>query len=254
MGGGGQQPPRSSQRPGGKHISSESAQRAEKRQTNKTHNAQSQGRGDLRPGTRESQRQRGRTKRKHKTGGGEEKKSQGPRHPGPETKESWRQRRRAKGTTQKERQKKRQTKEQERGNSSLEGAEQSRKTKRPKEKVRRTRTRPQGRPARPSQEGRAHKHTRTGPGRGVHRPARGGIGVQKKQPHAPAKSPVERRTVRETGRVSDRVHTRQPPQHTQPKTDAGGTRQVQPHRGAPNGYDAERAQRPCLGGSQRQAQ
>ena len=52
----------------------------------------------------------------------------------------------------------------------------------------------------------------------------------------------------------DRVHTRQPPQRTQPKTDAGGTRQGQPHRGAPNGYDAERAQRPCLGGGQRQAQ
>ena len=73
-------------------------------------------------------------------------------------------------------------------------------------------------------------------------------------PGALAESHVERRTVRETGRVSDRVHTHQPPQRTQPKTDAGGRRQGQPHCRALNGYDAERAQRPCLGGGQRQAQ
>ena len=52
-----------------------------------------------------------------------------------------------------------QTKDQERGNPSPEGAEQSRKTKRPKEMVRRIRTRPGGRPARPGQDGRAHAHT-----------------------------------------------------------------------------------------------
>ena len=73
-------------------------------------------------------------------------------------------------------------------------------------------------------------------------------------PSASAESPVKRRTVRETERVSDRVHTRKPPQRTQPRTDAGGTRQGQPHRRAPNGYDAERAQPPRLGGGQRQAQ
>ena len=39
----------------------------------------------------------------------------------------------------------------------------------------------------------------------------------------------------DAGRVSDRVHTRQPPQRTQPKTHAGGTRQGQRHHGAPNG-------------------
>ena len=54
-------------------------------------------------------------------------------------------------------------------------------------------------------------------------------------PGAPAESPVERRTVRETGRVSDWDHRRQPPQGMQPKTNAGGIRQGQPHRGAPNG-------------------
>ena len=73
-------------------------------------------------------------------------------------------------------------------------------------------------------------------------------------PGAPAEFPVKRWAVQETGRVSDRVHTRQPPPRTQPKTDAGGTRQRQPHRGAPNGYNAERAQSPCLGRGQRQAQ
>ena len=75
-----------------------------------------------------------------------------------------------------------------------------------------------------------------------------------KSPGVLAESPVEIRTVRETGRVSDRVHTREPPQRTQPKTDAGGTRQGQPHHGAPNGYDARRAQSPCLDGGQRQPQ
>ena len=54
-------------------------------------------------------------------------------------------------------------------------------------------------------------------------------------PSAPAESPVERQTVRETGRVSDQIHTRKPPQGTQPKTDAGGTRQGKPYRGAANG-------------------
>ena len=43
--------------------------------------------------------------------------------------------------------------------SSPEGAKQSSKTKRPKEKVRRTKTRPEGRPARPGQEEQAHAHT-----------------------------------------------------------------------------------------------
>ena len=46
------------------------------------------------------------------------------------------------------------------GNPSPEGAEQRRRTKRPQEKVRRTRTRPGGRPARPGQGEHAHAHTR----------------------------------------------------------------------------------------------
>ena len=75
-----------------------------------------------------------------------------------------------------------------------------------------------------------------------------------KQPRCTGRVTVKRRTVRETGCVSDRVHTRQPPQRTQPKIHAEETRQGQPHHGAPNGYDAGRAQRPCLGRGQQQAE
>ena len=63
-------------------------------------------------------------------------------------------------------------------------------------------------------------------------------------PGAPAESPVERRTIRETRRVSDRIHTRQT---TAAHGAKDGSRRDPPgttHRGAPNGYDAERAQRP----------
>ena len=51
----------------------------------------------------------------------------------------------------------------------------------------------------------------------ANRPARGVSASTRNSPGAPAESPVERRTVRETGRVSDRVHTRQPSQRTQPE-------------------------------------
>ena len=82
--------------------------------------------------------------------------------------------------------------------------------------------------------------------------AKGAVSAStRNSPGAPAESPVERRMVRETRRVSDRPHTRKPPQRTQPQTDAGWTRQGQPHHGAPNGYDAESAHRPCLGRGQR---
>ena len=75
---------------------------------------------------------------------------------------------------------------------------------------------------------------------------KGGVGVHTKQSWCTGR--VSRRSV------SDRVHTQQPPQRTQPKINAGRTSQGQPHRGAPSWYDAERAQRPCLGRGQRQAQ
>ena len=141
----------------------------------------------------------------------------------------------------------------EKGRPSPEGAKQSRKTKRPKEKVRRTRTRPGGRPARPGQE--EHAHANTHGTRAWRPPTRKG---KCRRPHetAPVHLPSppsnDGRYAKPDASVTG--STRQPPQRTQPKTDAGGTRQGQPHRGAPNGYDAERAQRPCLGGGQRQAQ
>ena len=73
-------------------------------------------------------------------------------------------------------------------------------------------------------------------------------------PGAPAGSPVETRTVRQTRPVCDQVHTRKPPQRTQPKTDTGGTRQGQHHHGLPNGYNADRAHRRCLSSRHGQAQ
>ena len=77
-GGGGQQPPRSSQRPGTNHKRGESAPRAEERQANKTNSTQRQGPGHAGPETRESQRQRGRTTKKKKTSpGGRRKEKQG---------------------------------------------------------------------------------------------------------------------------------------------------------------------------------
>ena len=47
-------------------------------------------------------------------------------------------------------------------------------------------------------------------------------------PGAPAESPVERQTVRETGCVSDRMQTCKPPQRTEPKTYTGVTSQRRP--------------------------
>ena len=62
-------------------------------------------------------------------------------------------------------------------------------------------------------------------------------------------SPVERRTVRETGRVSDRVHTRTPPRRTQPRTDARGIRQGQPHRGPRAGTTRSEPSAPASAGA-----
>ena len=127
---------------------------------------------------------------------------------------------------------------------------------RPQKKRRRTKTR-QGGPARQTRPRRARTRTRThARDSGVASSApKGAVSAStRNSPGAAAESPIKRRTVRETGSVSDRVHKRKKPKRTQPKTDTGGTRQGKPHGGAPNGYDAERAQSPSLGGGQRQAQ
>ena len=128
IGDGGGAPPESNQQPGRQHNRGESARRAEKREANRTNNTQ----------------------------------HQGPGHPGPETKESKRQRGRARQQQRKEKKDKREGGRVKRGPRKKQPqpgvAKQSRKTKRPKGKLRRTRTRPGGRPAEPGQEGRAHAH------------------------------------------------------------------------------------------------
>ena len=177
---------------------------------------------------------------------------EGPGHPGPETKKSKRQRSTRKTTTEKRSKKRKrgggQTKDQERGKPSPEGAEQSRKTRQPKERERRTRTRPGGQPARPGQDGRAHTHTHGT--RAWRRPTRKG---RCRRPHktAPVHQPshpsIDGRYEKPDVSVTGSRHAK-PPQRAQPKTDARETRQGQPHHGAPNGYDAEGAPRPCLSG------
>ena len=147
-----------------------------------------------------------------------------------------------------------QTKDQDRSNPSPEGAEQGRQTERPQDMGGRTKTRPRE-PARPPRPGRTSTGTHArDPGFASSDPQGEVSASIQNSPGALAESPVARWTVCETGRVSDRVHTRQPAQRRQPKTNAAGTRQGQPHRRAPNEYDAERGQGPCLGGGQRQAQ
>ena len=76
----------------------------------------------------------------------------------------------------------------------------------------------------PAKKARTRNHTR-GPAVASSDPTGAVSSSTRNSPGALAGSPVERRMVRKTGRVSDRVHTRKPPQRTQPKTDAGGTRQ-----------------------------
>ena len=116
-----------------------------------------------------------------------------------------------------------------------------------------TKARLGGRPGRPGKVERAHTHTRD-PSVASSDPKGKVSASTRNSPAALAESPVKQRTVWETRRVSDRIDTHKRPQHTQPKTEARVTRQGQPHRGALNEYNAERAQLPCLGGSQRQAQ
>ena len=108
------------------------------------------------------------------------------------------------------------------------------------------------RPAQP-RRARTHRHTQAQDPGGPSSDAKGEVSAStRKRPGAPAESPVQRRAVWETGCVSDLTRTRKPRQRTQRNGDGRGTHQGQPPRGARNGYDAERAQRWCLGGGQRQ--
>ena len=137
------------------------------------------------------------------------------------------------------------------GNPSPEGAEQTKSAPRPATGDGEAHQNRPGRPARPTRprEASTHTHTHRGCGRGVLRPSTGGFGVHTKQPRCNGRVP----RGKTGGSVTGFTHTK-PPQHNQPKTDARGTCQGQPHRGARNGYDAERAQCRCLGSGQRQAQ
>ena len=83
------------------------------------------------------------------------------------------------------------------------------KDKRSTGKVRRTKTRPGGRPARPSQGEHTQAHTRGTWGCRPPTQKEEVLASTRNSPGAPAESPVEKRTVPETGSVSDRVHTRQ---------------------------------------------
>ena len=189
---------------------------------------------------------RRRKKKKKKWGGGRRSTTrQGPGHPGPENTERQRQRGHDEEKKRRRRRKNQKPKKQPQTGQPQPGkggTNQERGKGRPQEKVRRTRTRPGGRPAQPGQEEHAHTQARD---LGVaSSDPKGEVSAStRNSPGAPAGVPIRRRTVRETGRVSDRVHTRKQPQRTQPKGEAGGTRQGQPHRRAPNRYDAERAEK-----------
>ena len=153
---------------------------------------------------------RKRRTQKHKGGGvGATAERPGPGHPGPGSTESRRQRGPGWGGGKGRRITKEEKKNtQSTGNPSPMGAEQSRRTRRPQEKVRRTGTRPGGQPARPGQEKHAHTRARD-PGVASSDPKGDVLPSTRNTPGAPAESPVITRTVWETGNVSDRVHTRQ---------------------------------------------
>ena len=208
-------------------------------------NTQCQGPGQPGPETRESMRQRGR-KKKHKRAREERKtKRKGPEHRGPETRERRRQWRRATGTPQEE---ERQTRNKKGATPVRGGASKAERQSGQKEGE--AQQNAPGKPARLTRPGRTSTRIHA---RDLGVPSsdpQGEVSVStRNSPGAPAESSVEQRTVRETKRGSDRVNTRKPPQCTQPNTNTGGTRQGQPDRGAPKGYDTVRAQRPCLGGA-----
>ena len=164
-------------------------------------------------GNKHQTKQAGRKNSKTKAGaGGRGTERQGPGHPGPETRESKKQggarsRKKRKG---KKKSRKGATRARRRP-STAEGQSGHRKGEV-------TRTLPGGRPARPGQEEQAHAHTNG---------TRAWCPLNQKEPRCTGRVP--RQKTDSTGNGM-RVHTRKPPHRTQPKTDAGGTRQGQPYR------------------------
>ena len=112
---------------------------------------------------------------------------------------------------------------------------------------------PGGQPTRPGEIEQAQAHTR---GTRAWRPATRKGRCRRPQETAPVHRPrpplTDGRCRKPDASVTGSTHANLT-QRTQPKTEAGGTPQGQPHRQAPNGYYAERAQRPCLGAGHRQA-
>ena len=140
------------------------------------------------------------------------------------------------------------------GRASLEEPEsKERATRTATGKVRRTKTRPGGRPARPGQEEEARAHTAEELGMVSSNPKGKVLVPTRNNPGAPAEGCVARQTVRKTSCVTDRLHTRQTTAAHATQDRPGGTRQGQPHSGAPNRYDVELAVGPSRGRGQRQA-
>ena len=154
----------------------------------------------------------------------------------------------------KKKKKKKANKRPSKGQPQPRGGRAKQKDKAATKKVRCTTTRLGSRPARPGQQEHAQAHTHGTP---VWRPpTRKGRCLRPHETaavHRPSPPSNNGRYGKADASVTESTHAK-PPQRTQPRTGARGTHQGQPHRGAPNGYDAERPQRPCLGGGQQQAQ
>ena len=141
------------------------------------------------------------------------------------------------------------------GNPSPEGAEQTKSAPRPATgQVRRTRTRLGGRPARPGQEGHAHAQTC---GTWALHPLtqKGAVSASTRNSTVHRRGPPskEGRHGKPEASVTGSTHANHRSTGS-PRLTPEGPARDDPIAGAPNGYDAERAQRPCLGGGQRQAQ
>ena len=180
--------------------------------------------------------------RKKKGGVGANAERQVPRPPGPRRTKSQRQRGRHKGGGKTgETQTKQTKKHPKRGQPQPEGGRRKKKDETATGKVRRTKRRPGGRPARLGQEEHAHAHTHGT--RARRRPTRKGRcrrPHKKALVHHPSPPSKDGPYGKPDASVTGSKHAK-PPQRTQPKTGAAAARQGQPHRGAPNGHDAERA-------------
>ena len=163
----------------------------------------------VQPESRKHQKQQGGGRAKKKRGGGTRR--QGPRHPGPENTQTRTQRwRNEGGEGEKENKKKSNQQQPQTGQPQPGGGRTSKeRTKKGQRKGEAHENAP-GRPARPTRPSRACTRTHArDPGVASSDPKGAVSASARNSPGAPAESPVARRTVRETGLVGDRVHTRQ---------------------------------------------